>query len=62
LQILKFSFLNLVVSIIRYKFAITKLKNANSEFWVLTAIFGGFPTRRYGPDNFWFSFMRFSRT
>jgi len=51
-----------VVSIIRYKFAIPKLKNANSEFWVLTAIFGGFPTRRYGPDNFWFSFMRFSRT
>jgi len=52
MQILKFSFLNLVSSKIHFKFAIPKLRNANSGFLISGAVLGCFPDRSFGSDNF----------
>jgi hypothetical protein len=53
LQILKFSFLNLVSSNIRFKFAIPKFKNVNRHFWSEGTICGGFLHGSFESENFW---------
>ena len=52
MQILKFSFLNLASSKIHFKFAIPKLKIANSRFLSLGSILEGFPGLSFESENF----------
>jgi len=46
----------------RFKFAIPKLKNANSGFSVFGAIFEGILDRMFGAENFQLQKIGFSRT